>query len=37
MKINIVMFLTNSADELSNISSILYEDEVLKILSLDQY
>ena len=36
MKINIVMFLINSAHELSNIPSILYEDEVLKILSLDQ-
>ena len=36
MKISIVMFLINSAGELSNIPSILYEDEVLKILSLDQ-
>ena len=36
MKINIVILLTNSADELSDILPIPCEDEVLKMLSLDQ-
>ena len=36
MKINIVMLLTNSADELSDILPIPCEDAMLKILSLDQ-
>ena len=33
---NIVMLLTNSADELPDIPPISCEDEGLKILSLDQ-
>ena len=36
MKINIVMLVTNSADELSDILPIPCEDEVLRMLSLDQ-
>ena len=36
MKINIVMLLKNSADDMSDIPPIPSEDEVLKILSLDQ-
>ena len=35
MKINIVMLQTNSAGELPDILQIPYEDEVLKMLSLD--
>ena len=36
ININIVMLLTNSADELSDIPPIPCDDEVLKMLSLDQ-
>ena len=36
MKINIVMLVTNSADELSDILPIPCEDEMLEMLSLDQ-